>query len=340
MAKPLVGHRSAEFAEVYRATQPGLKAIFQSEDPAFILTSSSWGVMEGALRNVCANKVLCCMSGAFSDKWHYVAQHMGLDAEPLIHDWGTPLDPDRVRTALSQGGFDAITMVHNETSTGTRNPIDAVLQVVKEFPEVISLVDTVSSFSGSPTPKDAWGADIMITGSQKALALPPGLAIVSVSEHALKRAETIPHRGYYFDFLEILKNHERGSTVSTPAISLIYGLLVKLQEIEKEGLEARYERHARLNKRMHDWVDTHGLELFCPRNHASKTLSCIKNTRKIDVPGLNQALKDEFGFCIDGGYGKLKGETFRISNMGNETDASFQELLDALDALINRFAKQ
>lgn len=280
------------------------------------------------------------MSGAFSDKWYNVAQRIGLNAEPLAHEWGTALEPERVKEALSQGGFDAITMVHNETSTGTRNPIGEMLEVVKAFPEVVSLVDTVSSFSGSPTPKDDWGADVMITGSQKALALPPGLAIASVSEKALKRAETIPHRGYYFDFLEILDNHKRGTTVATPAISLIYALQDKLEEIEEEGLEVRYERHERLNTRMHDWIEANGLELFCPKDYASKTLSCIKNTREIDVPALNQALKDEFGFCIDGGYGKIKGKTFRISNMGNETDASFQELINALDALINRFAKK
>lgn len=340
MTKPLVGHRSSDFSATYEAIQPGLKAIFQSEDPVFVVTSSAWGMMEGALRNMCAQKVLCCMSGAFSDKWHDVALRMGLAAEPLVHEWGSPLDPDRVKAVLDRGGFDAITMIHNETSTGTRNPIEEVLRVVQDFPEVISIVDTVSSFAGCPTPKDAWGADIMITGSQKALALPPGLSIASVSERALKRAESIPNRGYYFDFLEILDNHKRGTTVSTPAIPLFYALQDKLEEIDQEGLEARYARHERLNQRMHKWVDDQGLALFPQREYASKTLSCIKNTREIDVPALNQALKDEFGFCIDGGYGKLKGKTFRISNMGNETDASFEPLLNALDALINRFAKK
>ncbi|HCR36603.1 MAG TPA: aminotransferase [Opitutae bacterium] len=338
MVQGLVSHRSLEFEEIYRTVQSGLQKIFESKDPVFLITSSAWGALEGSLKNTCRKKALCCTSGAFSEKWYEVALANGIAADALKHDWGTPIDPNRVEEALKTGDYDAITIVHSETSTGTYNPVKEIMEVVKQFPEVISLVDTVSSFSGAPTPKDAWGVDVIVTGVQKALALPPGLALASVSNRALERAKAVPHRGYYFDFLELNQKHANNTTVTTPAIALIYALKDKVEEIESEGLKTRFERHARLNKRVHDWVEKQGLSLFPEKKYAAKTLSCIRNTRNIDLPAFNQALKDEFSFCIDGGYGKLKGKTLRISNMGNETEASMQALLDAMDVLIERFA--
>ncbi|MGE9293603.1 MAG: pyridoxal-phosphate-dependent aminotransferase family protein, partial [Puniceicoccales bacterium] len=216
--------------------------------------------------------------------------------------------------------------------------IEAIAEVLKDFPDVISIVDTVSSFSALKIDKDALGLDVMLTGSQKALALPPGLALLSVSQKALERAKTMEGRGYYFDFLEFQKNYEKGMTPSTPVIPLINALKSKTEDIFAEGLEARYARHKRLNTLVREWISQNGMELLPPPEYGSVTLNCIKNLREIDLPALNEALKAKYNCVIDGGYGKLKGKAFRISNMGDETDETMAELLAALDDLVPQFA--
>jgi aspartate aminotransferase-like enzyme len=208
----------------------------------------------------------------------------------------------------------------------------AVMKVVREFPDVISIVDTVSSFSALPIKKDELGIDVFITGSQKALALPPGLSLISASKRARDRAATIADRGYYFDLLEFQKNHEAGMTPSTPVISLIYALKSKLDDIKAEGIENRYARHARLNKKVRDHVLAKGFKMFPKEGYGSVTLNCFVNTLNIDLAALNKTLKSKHQLVIDGGYGKLKGKTFRISNMGDETDESIATLLKAFDA--------
>jgi aspartate aminotransferase-like enzyme len=334
MTTPVFGHRSSDFVELYQSVQPGLQTLFHTADPVYISTSSAWGVMEGAVRNLVRGKVLNVCSGAFSDKWYDVSRRCGKEAEALRYDWGTPVDPADIRGHLQTGAFDTITLIHNETSTGTMNPLPEIMEVIREFPDVVSVVDCVSSFSAVPIEKDALGIDVLLTGSQKALALPPGMALFSASERARQRAASLPDRGYYFDFLEFQKNHEKGMTPSTPVIPLIFALRSKLEDIFAEGLVARYQRHARLNALVHDWVDRHGLDTLPPRAHASKTLSCIKNRYDWDLPAINNHLKTHFNCVIDGGYGKIKGTTFRISNMGDETDASINGLLANLDTTL------
>jgi aspartate aminotransferase-like enzyme len=331
LTTPVFGHRSPDFVELYQSVQPGLQELFFTKDPVYLSTSSAWGVMEGAIRNLVHKKVLNVCSGAFSDKWFDVSKRCGKEAKALQYEWGTPVDPEDIRRELASGDFDVITLIHNETSTGTMNPLPEIMAVVREFPEVISVVDCVSSFTAVKIDKDQLGVDVLLTGSQKALAMPPGLALLSVSERARERAATMPDRGYYFDFIEFHKNHEKGMTPSTPVIPLIFGLRSKLEDIFAEGLEARYARHARLNAKVHGWMEKYGLETLPPREFASKSLSCIKNRHEWDLPAINAHLKSHFNCVIDGGYGKIKGTTFRISNMGDETDASMDELLNNLD---------
>jgi len=334
MTTPVFGHRSPDFVALYESVQPGLQDLFMTKDPVFISTSSAWGVMEGAVRNLTKKKVLNCMCGAFSDKWNDVSERCGFPSGQLSVEWGSHIDPEDLRRELSTGEYDVVTLVHNETSCGMMNPLEDLAAVLREFPDVISVVDSVSSFSAVPIPKDEWGIDVLLTGSQKALALPPGLSLISVSERAMKRAETVEGRGYYFDFLEFRKNHEKGMTPSTPVIPLIHALRQKLEEIAAEGLENRYRRHADLNTMVHEWAANHGFELLPQPAYASKTLSCIRNTRDLDLAAVNKRLKEEFRMVIDTGYGKLKGKTFRISNMGNETPGSIRELLGNLDTII------
>ncbi|MBK8859182.1 MAG: alanine--glyoxylate aminotransferase family protein [Opitutaceae bacterium] len=334
MAQPMIGHRSTDFVALYRSLQPDLQALFYTKDPVYLSTSSAWGVMEGALRNVVQKKVLNCMNGAFSDKWNDVALRCGKQAGALRSEWGQPVDPAALRRELATGGYDAVTLIHNETSTGTMSDLPAIMAVLREFPEVISIVDTVSSFSVLPIKKDELGIDILLTGSQKALAMPPGLSIFSASPRALARAALAKDRGYYFDLVEFQKNHENGMTPSTPVIPLIYALQSKLEDIRAEGLEARYARHKRLNETVRAWGRTNGFKLFPAEAYGSLSLNCFANTRNIDLPALNKILKTKHHLVIDGGYGKLKGKTFRISNMGDETDATIAELLKALDSAL------
>ena len=331
MAQPMIGHRSTDFVALYQAIQPKLQSLFATKDPVYLSTSSAWGVMEGAVRNLTRKKVLNCMNGAFSDKWNDVALRIGRAAGALKFEWGQPVDPDALRRELSTGAYDTVTLIHNETSTGTMSDLPAIAAVLREFPEVISIVDTVSSFSVLPIDKDGLGIDVIITGSQKALAMPPGLALVSVSKRALERAAQSPDRGYYFDFIEFQKNHEQGMTPSTPVIPLIYALKSKLEDIEAEGVATRHARHLRLNETVRAWGQAKGFKLFPEPRYGSRSLNCFANTLGYDLAALNKTLKSKHHLVIDGGYGKLKGKTFRISNMGDETDETIAQLIAALD---------
>jgi len=329
--KPLIGHRSEEFKTLYAAVQPGLQKLMGTNGPVFLSTSSAWGVMEASIRNLVPNKVLNCMCGAFSDKWLDVSQRAGRQAVALKVEWGQPILPELVDAQLAKGGFDAVTLIHNETSTGVMSPLTEIAAVVKKYPDVLLIVDTVSSFTVVPTPMEELGVDVLLTGSQKALAMPPGLALFGVSERALKRAETVKDRGYYFDFLEFLKNHEQNMTPSTPTISHIYALQSKLEDIEAEGIESRYARHAKLNAMVHAWVTKNGFEFFAGEEFRSKSLTCVANNRGVDVSKMIKTLRERYHCVIDGGYGKIKGTTFRISNMGDETEETIGELLGWLD---------
>jgi aspartate aminotransferase-like enzyme len=275
-------------------------------------------------------KVLNCMNGAFSDKWYDVSLRCGKAATALKFDWGQPVDPEAVRRELATGAYDAITLIHNETSCGCMSDLPALMAVIRAFPEVISIVDTVSSFSALPIKKDELGIDVLITGSQKALALPPGLSLLSVSKRALARAAGAADRGYYFDFVEFQKNHEAGMTPSTPVIPLIYALKSKLEDIKAEGLDNRHARHARLNRTVRDFVIAQGFTLFPKAGFGSVTLNCFANIKNVDLGALNKTLKSKHHLVIDGGYGKLKGKTFRISNMGDETDETIASMLGSL----------
>ena len=331
MCEPMIGHRGADFRALYREIQPTLQTLFETQRPVYLSTSSAWGVMEGSIRNLVGRRVLNCMCGAFSDKWFDVSRRCGKEAAPLQVDWGAPILPEMIKTKLSTGDFDALTLIHNETSCGLRNPLPDIAEVMRKFPEVMFIVDIVSSFSTESIPMNALGIDVLLTGSQKALALPPGLTLFSFSERALERAQRVTRRGYYFDFLEFAKNQEQDMTPSTPVIPLIYALRSKLDEINRETTRVRYERHRRLNAIVHDWVKEKGFDFFAPDGYRSISLTCVKNSKGIDVPAWIRRLRDKHAMVIDGGYGKLKGTTFRISNMGDETDETMRTLLEALD---------
>jgi len=201
-SRPMIGHRGEGFKSLYREIHPLLQGLFGTKQPVFLSTSSAWGVMEAAIRNVVRERVLCCMCGAFSDKWFDVARRCGKEAEALQVEWGKHIDQRAIDRELASGKFDAITLIHNETSTGVMNPLPEICCTLAKYPDVALILDTVSSFSAVPIVMDALGIDVMLTGAQKALALPPGFSLFSVSEKAFARAEKQKDRGYYFDFLE------------------------------------------------------------------------------------------------------------------------------------------
>ena len=337
LATPMIGHRSKDFQALYGGIQPQLQELFGTRQPVFLSTSSAWGVMEGAIRNLVKTKVLNCCNGAFSDKWLDVSRRCGKQAEPLQVEWGQPIRAEQIEARIKTGEFDTVTLVHNETSTGVMSPLDEIGELSRRYPDVMFVADSVSGFTVVPTPFDALGLDVLLTGSQKALALPPGLGLFTVSDAAFARAETVNDRGYYFDFIEFRANQENDMTPSTPAIPHIFALRSKLEDIFAEGLENRYARHAKLNAMVHDWVSRNGFEFFAPEGFRSKALTCVSNNRGIDTAAFVSLLKKNHGLAIDGGYGKIKGKTFRISNMGDETEESIAGVIAALDdSLANR----
>ncbi len=327
----MISHRGEDFKNLYRAVHPGLQKLFATKQPVFLSTSSAWGVMEASIRNLVDRSVLCCMCGAFSDKWFDVAKRCGKNAEPLQVNWGKHIDHKAIDRQLAAGKFDTVTLIHNETSTGVMNPLPEICSVLAKYPDVALIVDTVSSFSGIKIDMDALGIDVMLTGAQKALALPPGFSLFCVSEKAFARAEKIPNRGFYFDFLEFKKQQAEWMTPSTPSIAHIHALQSKLDEILEEGLEARFDRHERTNALVQDWVRRTGFDFFAAEGFRSKTLTCVKNNRGIDVLALAKRLREEHRLVIDPGYGKIQGQTFRLSNMGDETEETVSHLLECLD---------
>ena len=334
-ATPMIGHRGQGFKDLYAKIQPQLQQLLSTKQLVYLSTSSAWGVMEGAIRNLVQKKVLNCMCGAFSDKWFDVSKRCGKEAEALQVPWGSPIRAEAVDARLATGQFDAMTLIHNETSTGVMSPVAEIAPLKKKYPDVMFIVDAVSSLSAVPLEFDSLGVDVLLAGTQKAFALPPGLAVFVCSPAALAKAATAKDRGYYFDFVEFEKNAKESMTPSTPSIGHIYALASQLEVFAAEGLPQRCARHQKLAEMTRAWAAGHGFKLFPEPGFESLTLTCISNGarpggRVVDVPKLQKLVKDQ-GFLIDGGYGKIKGTTFRISNMGDETEATMSELYAALD---------
>ena len=335
---PMIGHRGQGFKDLYARIQPQLQQLLFTKQLVYLSTSSAWGVMEGAVRNLVSKKVLNCMCGAFSDKWFDVSKRCGKDAEGLQVPWGSPIRAEQVDARLASGQFDALTLIHNETSTGVMSPLAEIAALKRKYPDVMFIVDAVSSLSATKIAFDALGIDVLLAGTQKAFAMPPGLTVFACSPAALAKAATMKDRGYYFDFVEFQKNAEQNMTPSTPSIGHVYALASKLEDIFAEGLDVRYKRHVTLAQMTRNWAEQNGFTLFPEKGSESVTLTCVNNGAKpagrvVDVAKLQKLVKDQ-GFLIDGGYGKIKGATFRISNMGDETEATMNQLYAAMDSAV------
>jgi aspartate aminotransferase-like enzyme len=319
MATPMIGHRSKEYAELQAEATSKVQQLLYTENVVFLFTSASSGVMEGAVRNCVRDgrKVLCTINGAFSERWHEMILANGKETDVLEVEWGQAITPELIEAKLSSGKYEALTLTHNETSTGVMNPIYEIAEVMRKYPDVCWLVDAVSSMAGAKIEVDKLGIDVCLAGVQKAFALPPGLTVCSVSQKALDRTKEVENRGWYFDFQVMLKYYHGNQTPATPSISHIFALNKQMDDILAEGLEARFQRHIEMAEFTRDWARRY-FALYADERYLSNTLTAITNTRGLSVPKLNEVLA-EHGAVIGDGYGKLKGQIFRIAHMGDLT---------------------
>ena len=330
---PMIGHRTDTFEALFARVQEKLRRLFYTQYRVYVTASSGTGLQEAAIRNGVRKRVLSMVNGAFGKRWYDVAVGCGKDVVRVDIPWGKAVKPDDVVAAIEQHGpFDAVTIVHNETSTGVMSPVAEIAQAVREVaPEMFIFVDAVSSLGGVKIPVDEWGLDVCLTSSQKALALPPGIALAAVSDRVLERAKEVEGRGWYFDFLVLEKYLKRNTTPATPAISLMWALDRQLDIMFAEGLDNRFARHARLAEMTRAWAREHGFGIFAEAGYESQTVTCVDNVRGVDVAALNAYLKSQ-GMMISNGYGDLKGKTFRIAHMGETTEADMQALFAAIEA--------
>jgi aspartate aminotransferase-like enzyme len=335
MSTPMIGHRSAEWSELQRRVSEKLQVLMYTKNPIILSASSGTGLLEMAIRCTTAGRAIVFSAGAFGNRWHAIAEGNGVPADKHEEQWGRGITPEVVERYLSSGKYDVATITHNETSTGVMNHLEELAEVFHRYPEVVWCVDTVSSLGGVKIQVDNLGIDICVTSSQKALGLPPGLSLASVSEKAKERAAGIKNRGYYFDMLQLLKYVEERNFQypSTPSIPHAFALDFALDRIlNQEGLEARFDRHRRIADYVRAWAKKH-FALFPEEAYASDTVTCISNTRAISVKELNGKL-GERGFAISNGYGALKEKTFRIAHMAELQLADLEELLGHIEEIL------
>ena len=337
--RPMIGHRGAGIKALMEKLQVGLRDVFRTERQVFLSTSSATGLMEAAARNGVQRKALSLVNGAFSGRFAEIVESCGFEAERMEVPWGGVFDPQALRDRLKKGGVDAVTVVHSETSTGALNPLAEIAEVVHEFDDVVILVDSVTGVGGAEMQADAWKLDFVLTGSQKALALPPGLSFGVASERMMARSKAAKNKGVYFDLVTFAKTQDQMMTPTTPALSVMHALEVQLERIRREGMEARWARHSAMRERCCGWVDemreTRGVNVsvLAPRGHRSPTVTAIQMPEGKGSPPVVAVMKER-GFVIGGGYGKLKETTFRIGHMGDHTVAGQESALDALGGVL------
>lgn len=334
MLRPMIGHRSSAMEQLLAGIEAPLARLCRTARPVLVGTTSATGFMEMAVRNGVRQRALSLVNGSFSERFANLVRASGKECIRLDVPLGGAVEPDMLRDALRRSPVDAVTLVHSETSTGVLQDVEALAAVVREFDDVLLLVDAVTSLAGSPVEIDRWGLDFALTGSQKALALPPGLALGVASERMVARAKTLPGRGLYFDLVSFLDATTKHQPTNTPALSLLYALEAQLGRIEREGgVEARWRRHDAMRRRVEQWSAERGIAYLPAEGRRSWTVSCLKlpegKTSKPVVAGLKQA-----GWTIGAGYGALKDSTIRIGHMGDHSVAAVDELLGVLAGLL------
>lgn len=336
--RPMIGHRGKSMEQLIAQIMPGLKRIFRTERPVYLSASSATGLMEAAIRNCGGRRVLSLVNGAFSERFFKIALANGCEAETYEVPLGQVHDPARLAALLRARRYDAVTVVHSETSTGALNPIEQLAQVVRAADDVLLLVDSVTGVAGAPVETDRWQLDFVLTGSQKALALPPGLALGVAQPRALERAKGQPHRGVYFDLMEFESYIQKNQTPNTPAISLIHALAAQVARIEVETIEARWARHRAMAERTWDWAVAESgrgrdVRVLAPEGFRSPTVTCLSVPEGKTGSKVNEAMKAR-GYTISAGYGALKESTIRIGHMGDHSVAELDDLLATLTEVL------
>lgn len=334
MATPMIGHRSKDASTLQREISEKLRKVMFTNNPILLSTSSGSGLMEGSIRSLTAKRAIVFSVGAFGNRWFKMAEANGVAADKCESEWGQPTTPEMVDKYLSSGKYDVMTVTHNETSTGVMNPVEEIAEVKRKYPDVLWLLDTVSSMAGTKIEVDKLGVDVCITSTQKALALPPGMAICSITPRALEHGKQVKQRGWYLDLLELYKYVETKDHQysATPSLSHMFAMNYQLDRILAEGLEKRYARHKEMAEYTRAWAKQH-FSLFPNERFASQTLTTINNTGNFPVKALNDGL-GKLGMQISNGYGDLKEKTFRIAHMGELTMADIKEVTAAIERIV------
>ena len=334
LAQYPIGHRTSDYRELQSKVVSGIKECLYTNQSVLVSTSSATGLMEAGVRNLSKRKVANFVCGAFSKKQAAITKACGLNQNVFEVEWGQAITADFVDGVLARGNYDLVTVVFNETSTGVMNPLEEIGAVVKKYPDVLLMVDAVSGMMGAPIKVDEGGVDMALASVQKAWALPPGFAVTSLSDRALERSRSIPdsQKGFYFDFVRMHKAGEKSETPVTPSIPHLYGLSKQLDRIKAEGLENRFARHKEMANRVREWgKDRFGL--FAQSGYESDTLTCFGNKAGIDLIALASEMKSK-NYLISGGYGDLKGKTFRLAHMGDLQMEDINDVLAVLDEVI------
>jgi aspartate aminotransferase-like enzyme len=337
--RPMIGHRGADAVALMESLQAGLREVFDTTRSVFVSSSSATGLMEAAVRNGAARRVLALVNGAFSERFADIAEACGREVDRLQVPWGGVHDPAAVADAVRSGRYEAVTVVHSETSTGALNPIREIAGAVRGAGEALVLVDSVTGVGGAELHADAWGLDFVLTGSQKALALPPGLAFGVASERMMACSRQMEGKGVYFDLVAFEENLARMQTPNTPALSLMHALQAQLRDIRTETMERRWARHRAMAERTWSWADRMAgergvaLRVLAPEGGRSPTVTAVEMPGGEGAPAVVRALRER-GWTVGGGYGALKERTFRIGHMGDHTVAELEGLLHELEEVV------
>jgi len=339
MLQPMIPHRGPEFEALFERLQEGLRPLFKTERPVYISSSSATGMMEAAIRCAPSGRILCLVNGAFSERFAHIASMCGRDVDRYDVAWGQVNAIPQLEERLAMRKYSAVTVVHSETSTGALNDVHAVSDCAHRH-GLVCLIDSVSGLGGAELRFDEWNLDYVLTGSQKALALPPGLSFGVASTSFIDRANATQGRGVYFDLVELDAYARRNQTPSTPALSLFYALEAQLKSIAAEGLEARWARHKGMAARTQEWLikisDETGKKLnnIAPLGSQSPTVSAIRLPTDLQAERFTAAVAKR-GIVLGNGYGKLKSSTFRIGHMGDHTLESLERCLAACASVLH-----
>jgi len=334
MARPMIGHRQEAYRVLHREVRAGLQWLFNTKNDVIISTSSATGCWEGAARNGVKKGILHLLNGNFSERWEETSRLCGKKTGTYTLDWGKAHKPEEVRKLLATGDYDTLAIVHSETSAGVLDPLADLCAVAKEFPDVHVFVDAVSSGATVPIDVDALGIDVLLVGVQKGFGLPPGLAFFTLSARALERSKTVEGRGYYFNWEVLTKSSKNDETPATPPVSQLFGLRKQLERMKAEGLEARYARHQKMADMVRGWAVERGFGLFAEQGYYANGLTCVNNGRNIDVGAMTKHLRETRKIAIDGGYGKIKGKSFRIAHMADIQPADIELVLAGIDEFL------